>query len=224
MKWFQHCTDSHTNLKHREILADFGLEGYAVYWICLELVGQQGIKYRLNASKSWLKALKDITKLPQEKIEEMLLKYGELNLICRKSLGRQELYIPKMREYSDDYTKRVRRVSVESSLRIDKNRLDKITLEYIRLQGWEKSIKENPLLLSDIYKRNCGTAKRLILALDNDELLLKAMRKMASVYKTKGLSWTLETLARHIPEFIKDKSSIENFIKQDSDIREFIKE
>jgi len=98
--------------------------------------------------------------------------------------------------------------------RIDKIRIDKIIKEYITLQGWDKELKEKQSLLTEIYKRNCAPAKRLILAANNDELVIKVMRQMGSFYKQKGLSWTLETVLKHFPEFIKDKTSIENFIKE----------
>ena len=205
MKWFQHKTDSHTNLKHREIFSDFGLEGYAFYWICLELIGQQGEKYRLNGSKSWQKALKDITKLPQEKLDRMLNKFGELNLICCKSLKKGDLHIPKMREYSDDYTKYLRRHSEETSLRLDKIRIDKIILHYIKEQGWEKSIKTNPTLQGDIFKRNVKSAKQLLVIANNDELALKAISAMAKEYSIKNFSWTLETVIKHFAEFTKPR-------------------
>ena len=214
MRWFQHRTDSHTNLKHREILTDFGLEGYAVYWICLELVGQQGTKYRLNGSKSWRKALKDITNLSQEKIEKLLLRFGELGLICHKSLQKGDLYIPKMREYSDDYTKRIRTLDKQCSLRIDKIRIDKIILHYIKEKGWEESIKKNPSLQGDIFKRNVKPAKQLLMIANNDEEVIKSITRMTEDYKKKNLSWTLETVIRHYAELTKSKSWLDEFKKE----------
>lgn len=203
MKWFQHQTHSHTDLALRDIMADFGMEGYGFYWICLELIGQQGDNYRLNGVKSWQKALKDISKLDDKKIDKLLNRFSELNLICRKSMNKGELYIPKMKNYSDDYTKKIRRVSEHSTdnVHVDKIRIDKIIQEYIRVKNWDKSIKENPLLLTDIYKRNCRIAKSLILMANNDSLVIKAMENMAAQYNEKKLSWTLETVAKHYLEF-----------------------
>lgn len=205
MKWFQHKTDSHTNLKHREILADFGLEAYAVYWICLELIGQQGTNYRLNSSKSWIKALKDITKLPNEKLDKILKRYGELNLICRKSLEKGELYVPKMREYSDYSTQRVRREYVQSAARLDKNTLDKIIQEYITQQEWVEQVKD-PEVLKSVFIRNVKPAKQLYLLIKDLDLTLRAMRWTAASCKNKGLSWTIETVIKWYPEFLKHKA------------------
>ena len=131
----------------------------------------------------------------------MLNRFGELSLVCGKSLKKGDLYIPKMKEYSDDYTKYLRRKTEETSLRIDKIRIDKIILHYIKEQGWEESIQTNPALQGDIYKRNVKPAKQLILVANNDELALKAISTMAETYKSKKLNWTLETVIKHFAEF-----------------------
>jgi hypothetical protein len=86
---------------------------------------------------------------------------------------------------------------------IDKNRLDKIILEYIKLQGWEETIKNNALLVTDIYSRNCKPAKQLLLTINNDDLAYDVLRKIAGDYKTKCLNWTLETVLKHLPELLK---------------------
>ena len=88
-------------------------------------------------------------------------------------------------------------------IRIDKNRIDYIIGAFIKAQDWEESIKNNPALLSEIYKRHTKPAKRIIIALNDDSLAVKAIEKMASTYKRKGLSWTLETVSKHLPELIK---------------------
>lgn len=203
MKWFQHQTHSHTDLALRDIMTDFGMEGYGFYWICLELIGQQGDNYRLSGVKSWQKALKNISKFEDKKIEKLLNRFSELNLICHKSMNKGELYIPKMKNYSDDYTKKIRRVSEHSSdnVHVDKIRIDKIIQEYIRVKKWDSSIKENPQLLTDIYKRNCKPAKNLILIANDDNLVIRAIENMARQYDDKKLSWTLETVTKHYLEF-----------------------
>lgn len=40
MKWFKHQSDSNMNAKLQEVLLDYGVEGYGLYWYCLELVAQ----------------------------------------------------------------------------------------------------------------------------------------------------------------------------------------
>ena len=127
MKWFQHYSDSYTNLKLQELISEFGIEGYGVFWICCELVAQQGINYKIDNGKNWKKALAYIVKLPLAKIDDILTKMGEINLIDKDAYIKNSLFIPKMAEYSDDYSRRVRRVSehTPNNVRQDKIRLDK---------------------------------------------------------------------------------------------------
>ena len=131
MKWFQHYSDSYTNLKLQELISEFGIEGYGVFWICCELVAQQGINYKIDNGKNWKKALAYIVKLPLAKIDDILTKMGEINLIDKDAYIKNSLFIPKMAEYSDDYSRRVRRVSehTPNNVRQDKIRLDKIREE-----------------------------------------------------------------------------------------------
>ncbi len=128
MKWFQHFSDSYTNLKMQEIFEEFGIMGYGIFWLSCELVAQQGIDYQIDNNKNWKKALTNISKTPTDQIDRILLKCADLNLIDKKAFEKNCLFIPKMAEYSDDYTKKLRRVSEHYT---DNVRPDKITLHKI---------------------------------------------------------------------------------------------
>jgi hypothetical protein len=39
MKWIQHDTDANQDAKLQNVLLDYGLEGYGLYWYCIELIG-----------------------------------------------------------------------------------------------------------------------------------------------------------------------------------------
>jgi hypothetical protein len=208
MKWFQHHTDSHTNGKMRQVLRKHGLEGYAFCWICRELVAKEGEKYRIKAEKDWKSTLCEVVNKSIKEVDEWLKFQAEIGAIDCKALEIGDLYIPKLREYSDYCTKRVRREYVLSAARIDKNRIDKIILHYIKEQGWEESIKTNPALQGDIFKRNVRPAKQLLLVAVNDELALKTISKMSKEYGAKKLSWTLETVIKHYAEMNNHKPEI----------------
>jgi hypothetical protein len=85
-----------------------------------------------------------------------------------------------------------------------KIRIDIVIRELIKQQNWEEALKTNPNLLSDTYTRHARSAKKLILAV-GEVKSCEAIRKMAESYKTKGLSWTLETVLRHLPELLKEE-------------------
>lgn len=38
MKWFKHDTDANSDNKLQNVLLDYGLEGYGLYWYCIELI------------------------------------------------------------------------------------------------------------------------------------------------------------------------------------------
>lgn len=156
MKWFQHLSDSHTNPKVRQILRKYGLEGLGLWWLCCELVAKDGIDYRLKSKTEWKITLLDISRIEQKKADEMLNFFSDINSIDKKALNRGDLHIPKMADYSDDYTKKVRRVSGHSteSVRQDNNTIDNTTLDknttekndlIIKLKNWNEC-QSSPLV------------------------------------------------------------------------------
>jgi len=38
MKWLKHDSDANMDFKLQQLLLDYGLEGYGLYWYCLELI------------------------------------------------------------------------------------------------------------------------------------------------------------------------------------------
>lgn len=198
MKWFQHYSDSHGNLKFRPLLKKYGLEGYGLAWVCRELVAKEGKNHRLRAEKDWKGALKEITGLPLDRIEVQLAYQAELDLIDRKALESGDLYIPKLKEYSDDYTKKIRRMSVHST---DDVRLDNITLHNIRLEyiGAKKLRLED--FSNDDYARTGKAIKVLLFRAKGDVDLVKEAIRWAS--KQGWCDWTLETIIRRWPDFMK---------------------
>lgn len=192
-------TDSHANRKMRQILRKHGLERYAFCWVCRELIGKEGNgKYRINAEKDWKLTLKDITGLSEEKIKSYLEYQAKIGAIDRKALEKGDLYIPKMKEYGDEYSVRVSRQSPDT-LVIDKIRIDKIRLEYIKVKGLD--IKN---FFPDDFARTAKAIKNLVTkAQGNDELVIQALHWIAK----QTYEWTLETLNRKWPEFMKENIS-----------------
>lgn len=83
--------------------------------------------------------------------------------------------------------------------------VEQILEVYIEQKGWI-SHKENKEMLSDIYKRNCRPIKELFLATGKDvEKAKLAIRKASQVFGGKNLSWTLETVLKHLPDLLLEK-------------------
>jgi len=145
MKWFKHETDAHTNLKLQCVIDTHGAEAFGFYWICVELVGLQGENFRLKSEKNWKNYLKKFSGLSIEKIETLLTFFSDTKLIDKKALFKGILYIPKLEERQDEYTKKVRRVSGHSpdNIPLEENRRDKKRIEENRRD--KKRIEETAI-------------------------------------------------------------------------------
>ena len=212
MKWFKHDCDMHTDLKIQSLMEKYGLEGYAIWNLFLEMIGKEGKKGKIESQLRWREGLmKIIGWSDNSKLNNIINYMGELNLICSKSLKYGNLYIPKFIKRADDYTLRQLRTNSEQTpnkLHVDKIRIDKIILHYIAEKGWEESIKTNPSLQTDIFKRNVRGAKQLLIVANDDEIAKKTISAMAKEYKEKNLSWTLETVIKHFAEFSIQKPKV----------------
>lgn len=131
MKWFKHESDAYTNLKLQILRNEFGFEGYGFFWLCLELIAQQGKNFELSTDKQWLRALEGITGFKKEKVEKLLERLADLELIDKKSLKKGNLYAPKMSERADEYTAKL----------VAKSKNVPTTPDYVGLE--KKRIEEN---------------------------------------------------------------------------------
>jgi len=136
-------------------LEEFGLKGYGMYWILCELVAEQGSNYVITSQKKWKQGLIWSSNVDPSLLDKMLISFADANLISKKWLNRGALAIPKMKDYSDNWTKRPQSNSVVTTqklpvdkIRIDKIRIDKKRIDTLNLSKDEKQILECFLNLS----------------------------------------------------------------------------
>ena len=174
MKWFKHFSDAYINLKHQSLRAKHGLEGYGFYWMILELVAQQGENFKINAKKDWIGALMTVSGLPVEKVKTLLNYFSDNDLIDEKAYKKGDLFVPKLQEYSDEYTAKLRSKSRQSRDNVgleeegdgEEEQKKKIPFEnFWKLypkkvakkkaeQKWERLTKETQeIILADLPKR-----------------------------------------------------------------------
>lgn len=219
MKWFKHDCDMHTNLKIQELIDREKTEGYAIWCLCLEFVGKEGKKGKLDGRKRWKKGLLKVLQWPdKERLERILNVLAELRLINPKSLGYGNLHIPEFHKRADDWTRRQLRsefgVSSEKlPHRIDKIKkedIDKIREEYIKLKDW----LEEDLISSDYARINKRIKDLLIKAKGNVDKVTKAIRWI----NTRGYDdWTLETVIKKWGDFIKREKRQEAQIERNTE-------
>ena len=81
MKWFKHDTSANMDGKLQEILLDYGLEGYGLYWYCLELisakVSKENITFQLEHDARMIARNTGST---ADKVQEMMERFISLGL------------------------------------------------------------------------------------------------------------------------------------------------
>jgi len=208
MKWFKHFADSYSNFKLQNVLSELGTDGYGLFWICVEIVAQQGVNHQIDAKKSWKKVLAHIARKSEQDIDKSLQLFAEYNLIDKNGLNKGNLYIPKLRSYSDEYTDKVRRMSGQGrdKVRLDKIRLDKIRLDYIAAHfGAAPAIAEilslfqkesNTEINATNADKNAAAAKKILAAGYTPDDVTKTMHHLQGLdYLDK---WDLGTVQKYI--------------------------
>lgn len=136
MKWFQHDSNSSMDSKLQEVLLDYGLEGYGLYWYCLELVAmgvdKQSLTFELEHDARVIARMAGST--PQ-RVEEMMRRFIELGLFEGNASMITCLSLAKR---CDEYTNKLLRnqpvgqspdrLPTKSAL-IEENRIEEKTIE-----------------------------------------------------------------------------------------------
>lgn len=81
MEWFKHDSNANLDEKLQEVLLDYGLEGYGLYWYCLELivgkVSNDNITFEL---KHDARIIARNTGSSTQKVQEMMSRFIDLGL------------------------------------------------------------------------------------------------------------------------------------------------
>ena len=150
MHWFKHDTSANMDAKLQEVLLDYGLEGYGLYWYCIELIAgkisKENITFTLEHDARIIARNTGSTVV---KVEEMMRRFVALGLFensgekitCMKLAKRLDQSMtsnPSMRaliasiKNHDDIQNNHDAIMTESSERLTescKNRLDKIRID-----------------------------------------------------------------------------------------------
>lgn len=81
MRWFKHDSDAHMDAKMRRLIHKWGIEGYGLYWYCLELiakdVGTSNLTFELEHDAE---ILAHDMRMSREKVEDMMRYMVDLKL------------------------------------------------------------------------------------------------------------------------------------------------
>lgn len=81
MKWFKHDSDANRDEKLQNVLLDYGLEGYGLYWYCLELITYDVDQYNLTFDlRHDARIIARNVGSTEKRIEEMMKYFIEIGL------------------------------------------------------------------------------------------------------------------------------------------------
>jgi len=113
MKWFKHDTDANMDAKLQEVMLDYGLEGYGLYWYCIELIAQRvnGDNLTFELEHDCRIIARNTGSTPQ-KVEQMMKSFIGLGLL---NVENGHVFCLKLASRCDDFTaKAVRRNGVKT--------------------------------------------------------------------------------------------------------------
>jgi len=150
MEWFRHDSNANLDEKLQEVLLDYGLEGYGLYWYCIELiVGKTSADNITFELKHDARVIARNTGSTPQKVEEMMKRFIALGLFeneenkitCMKVAKRlmsSATSNPKMRTMIMD-------IKQQYETPIDTNRHDGIMTASDFITAEEKRIEEKRL-------------------------------------------------------------------------------
>lgn len=141
MKWIKHDTDANQDAKLQNVLLDYGLEGYGLYWYCIELIAgkvdKDNITFELEHDA---RIIARNTGSTAQKVEELMRYFVKIGLFenshgvitCLKLARRLDKSMtsnPEMRNIieqlkSHDSVMAVPDLVMQDQNRLDQNRLD----------------------------------------------------------------------------------------------------
>tara|TARA_R110000868_G_scaffold210375_1_gene460403 strand:- start:32870 stop:33592 length:723 start_codon:yes stop_codon:yes gene_type:complete len=113
MKWFKHDTDANMDAKLQEVMLDYGLEGYGLYWYCIELIAQRvnGDNLTFELEHDCRIIARNTGSTPQ-KVEQMMKSFIKLGLL---NADNGHVFCLKLASRCDDFTaKAVRRNGIKT--------------------------------------------------------------------------------------------------------------
>lgn len=180
MKWFKHDSNANMDAKLQDVLLDYGLEGYGLYWYCLELIAAKvdgdNLTFELEHDA---RIIARNTGSTVQKTQEMMTRFVEIGLFenteglitCMKLSRRTDEYTAKIVRASDyllrtnsghspDNVPTLSGQTSEKSLLLDKNRLDKKkssrfvkpTIDEVKAYFKEKNSTVDPVKFFNHYE------------------------------------------------------------------------
>jgi hypothetical protein len=177
MKWYKHDSNASCDAKLRKVRLKYGMEGYGLYWYCLELVAQNveahNLTFELEHDAEIIAA---DTGIHYELVQEMMTYMVDLGLF-EQSDGVITCF--KLAKRCDEYTSKLIRnlpsvptVSGQSPdkvppIRIEQNRIEQNRIEHRAAKRCPTTYQPHPDLIDSLAEET-GISQLDVLALVNE--------------------------------------------------------
>mgnify|MGYP005824735013 CR=1 FL=1 len=166
MKWFKHDTDANMDAKLQGVMLDYGLEGYGLYWYCIELIAQRvnGDNLTFELEHDCRIIARNTGSTPQ-KVEQMMKSFINLGLL---NADNGHVFCLKLASRCDDFTaKAVRRNGVKTVIKQSVGVTPSLSVfvpleeeEEVRKRSKKKEVKNDRFdLFWNSYDKKEGMAK-----------------------------------------------------------------
>jgi hypothetical protein len=216
MRWIKHDSDANQDAKLQNVLLDYGLEGYGLYWYCIELIAgkvdKDNITFELEHDARII--ARNVGSTPQ-KVEEMMRYFVKLGLFedsqgtitCLKLARRLDKSMtsnPEMRSIIEklknhDGVMTESEIVMQDKIRLDKNIKDtldqsKIARAQLEEDSFEYWWKEYP---KKVAKQSAFKAWKKVVKKMDDETVTELTNHIVNDVKFR-----LDDLATGSDKFI----------------------
>jgi len=141
MKWFKHDSNANTDAKLKRVRMKYGMQGYGLYWYCLELIASNVEKHNLTFELEHdAEVIAFDTGINYEVVQEMMTCMADLGLFenCEGVIT-----CLKMASRTDEYTQQImkRHDSVPRDSRVSPDKVRGIRREEKRIEENRKELK-----------------------------------------------------------------------------------
>ena len=169
MQWFKHDSDANMDAKLQEVLLDYGLEGYGLYWYCVELITNKLDKDNLTFELEHdSRMIARNTGSTQQKVQEMMKRFVELKLFDENEGNIRCLKLLKRLDSSMTNSKQMREFIITAKQCHDAvmTKPDNVMLEEKRIEenrNKDMSSKDDhtPILINQVFDLYNDTKQRL---------------------------------------------------------------
>lgn len=124
MKWFKHLSSANRDEKLARIRDEFGLEGYGLYWLILEIIAEKVDEKNQTFVEFSPKTWRSFTQISTKKFQLFLNFYQKLGIfVVEFSQNLIKVDCPNILKYRDEWTRRKAKnsgVTPEQLLRKDR--------------------------------------------------------------------------------------------------------